>query len=778
MEPLIAPNTMHRQVYRHYDVCIVFPYKVRALIRYGDTSERDNLSAPTDWEMRKMQKWEEERDRCLAALKGCGLVVSAFYSRDRDEVFVKVGVDGAKLMELAEQTRYPLQMREQYHGAYAEYRRDTPGSREAGYKDRKVLSSLYLHHPPPDSFEDETTIFRTVDRIRLIDYAIRAGDKGCAGLEIGELQYQGFIKMYFPLSEPHLLRKLSNPDDMFYIFIAPCWKMPPPGTCTCPPERRDPGDGDPLEQVRDYCGEKVAFYFQWQNHLNMWLVAGAVINAAVFVLDLCYGTPNNPVTAVYCALVVIWLCAFIADWKQKSNRLALRWGTLQRAEEVEFARPEFHGTKMVSSLTGRPEIQYPFKDRLFKMAQSYIVLTVVMAVMAFAIFFIFTVRHLFHKSHPVWGRVVFMLALALLVEVANMFFVKVAMKLNDRENHRTEREYDTNLLAKTFVFKSATNYGPLIYILFFKQNSHLFYFVQTDCMGNDCMVDMSCQLCMFYFVKLLFGNFVEWVWPVLITAYESWREHSDLRRLSAAGRQIQDMTSTERQAKKNKFDMFEQMDEIVGLYGLTVLFWTACPWAPFAMLGSNMIECWGDAQKMLRSCKRPFPTRAKDNEPWDTVFTLVTHIAVITNIATVVFTDDHINIPAFYLDDFFYLPFYSGWPLYKGSFTTWFDIPHFYMMELHPTKPEKILAFFIMQHMYFLLQIGIWIMYPPMAESVRNLVLKQSIIVKKAMDGTMDAAQFSTPLSSMTGLDMHDQVLDRDDEDDDDGIVTDACAIM
>ena len=35
--------------------------------------------------------------------------------------------------------RYPLQMKEQYHGAYAEYRRDTPGTKAAGYKDRKVL---------------------------------------------------------------------------------------------------------------------------------------------------------------------------------------------------------------------------------------------------------------------------------------------------------------------------------------------------------------------------------------------------------------------------------------------------------------------------------------------------------------------------------------------------------------------------------------------------------------------------------------------------------------
>jgi hypothetical protein len=715
MEPMIGLHAEHRQTYRLYDVCIVFPYKVHALIRYGDTEDNTTLPEPTKSELDTMKRWEEERDKCLTSLKTAGLMVSAFYSRDRDEVFVKIGVDGTKLAELAEQSRYPLQMREQYHGAYADFRRDTPGTKDAGFRDRKVMSSLYAQHPPPDAYEDHTTIFRSVDRIRLIDYCIRSNDKGCAGIELGELQYNGYIKQYFPLTEPHQVRELEEFSVEAFII------------------------GTQIDKVRDYCGEKVAFYFQWQAFLNSWLIVGCLFSVLLPLLpDLIDQTPNNKVTPWFCVVVVFWLCAFITAWKRKTVNCALRWGTLQKAEEVEFARPEFHGTKMVSSLTGRPEIQYPFKERLFKMIQSYAVLAVVMAIMFFGILFIFAVRHMFHSSFPFWGRVIFMFVLAVVVEVANLIFVKLAMRLNNRENWRTDREYETNLLAKTFCFKAMTTYGPLIYILFFKQNSHLFYFVQTDCMGGDCMVDMSCQLAMFFFVKLVFGNFVEWVWPILYTAWISYREHRDLRALSSAGRQVIDMSSAERQAKRDKFDMFENMDEVVCNYGLTVIFWVACPWAPFAMLGSNIIECWGDANKMLRGCKRPFPTRSKDNEPWDTVFTLVTHIAVITNIATVVFADTALQL----------------------------------------TMPEKILGFFLLQHVYFLIQIALSTAFPSMPETVKNLVLKQNIIVKKATEGTMDEAAFTTPLGTVGSMEMTDQVLDRDDDDEDEGLVTDACSIL
>ena len=59
--------------------------------------------------------------------------------------------------------RYPLQMKEQYHGAYAEYRRDTPGTKAAGYKDRKVL---------PEGFWQILYIF---NQILVWRFSIRAG---------------------------------------------------------------------------------------------------------------------------------------------------------------------------------------------------------------------------------------------------------------------------------------------------------------------------------------------------------------------------------------------------------------------------------------------------------------------------------------------------------------------------------------------------------------------------------------------------------------------------
>merc|ERR1719456_886736 len=103
---------------------------------------------------------------------------------------------------------------------------------------------------------------------------------------------------------------------------------------------------------------------------------------------------------------------------------------------------------------------------------------------------------------------------------------------------------------------------------------------------------------------------------VAITTY---REHRDTERLAGDG-EVQDMSQAEAQSKGMDFDTFENMDETVITYGLTVLFWTAAPWAPLATLGMNVIECWGDAKMLLRTAKRPYPLRTKDNEPWDTAF--------------------------------------------------------------------------------------------------------------------------------------------------------------
>jgi hypothetical protein len=706
-EPMLGP----RQPHRIYDVCLVFPYKVRALIKWGDTADARDLKAPTEEEKELMLTWEEERDLVLASLRQAGLVISAFYSRDRDEVFCKVGLDGTKLMELAEQTRYPLQMKEQYCGAFAEYRRDSLSSVQSGYQGRQVFSALYEQHPPLDAYPDETTVFQTLDRIRLIDYAIRSRDKNCAGVAIGELIKKKYLKAYFPLHEAHSVRHLEDIALEAFVY------------------------GTELDKVRAYCGEKVGFYFLWQTYLNKWLFFGMAISGIFFLADLYMETPNNMLTPVFAFVVVFWLCAFMAAWKRTCVTTALRWGTLQRADEVEPARPEFHGTKMVSPITGRPETYYPARKRACDMITSYAVLAVTMAIMCFLVLMIFTIRHLLNHAFPFGGRIFFMFLLALGIEIANLVFHEVAKRLNTWENHRTDRDFETHLLAKTFIFKCGSTFGPLFYILFLKRHSHLFG-MEMDCMGGDCMVDLTCQLAMFYFVKLVFGNFIEWVWPVIYTSYQSYMEHRDMSVLSHSG-SVVDMSPAEQQSKRDIFETFENLDEVVITYGLTVLFWSAAPWAPAAMLGSNLIEAWGDAHKMLRTCKRPYPGRAKDNEPWDTAFTLITHLAVFTNIGTAVFADTSLEL----------------------------------------TMTEKIIAFFLFQHAYFGVMLVVNYLFPPMPEAVKNLMLKQAMIVKKAVDGTMDDVSLVTAYQAPVILE-DAEVKDRDDEDEEESLAIEGCNIM
>jgi hypothetical protein len=326
--------------------------------------------------------------------------------------------------------------------------------------------------------------------------------------------------------------------------------------------------------------------------------------------------------------------------------------------------------------------------------------------------------------------------LALGVEIVNLVFTNLAIRLNEWENHRTDTDFETNLLAKTFVFKCGSTFGPLLYIVFLKQHSHLFG-MEVECMGGDCMVDLTCQLAMFMLVKLVFGNFIEWVLPMIKIAVTTYLEHRDATRLSGGDGEVQDMSAAEAQAKRMVFDTFENMDEIVISYGLTVLFWTAAPWAPFATLGMNVIECWGDAKQLLRTSKRPYPLRTKDNEPWDTAFTLITHLAVFTNIGCVIFANTALDI----------------------SFRS------------------KILAFFLLEHVYFLVLIVLKSFFPPMPVEVRNLALKQAIIVKKHLEGaTSEADGVLASFSMGAGHEPH--VLDRDDEDEEQEVGGGGCSIM
>jgi hypothetical protein len=302
----------------------------------------------------------------------------------------------------------------------------------------------------------------------------------------------------------------------------------------------------------------------------------------------------------------------------------VKWGTLAIGPSLEPTRPGFTGTSRINPVTGRIDRYYPWSERIFKVLGSYSVLIVSVICLSIIIGFLFVLRRIFHKHG---GRIWFMVINAIVVEVLNQIFTYIAKRLTEWENHRTYSEHSNALLAKTIIFKFINCYISLYYIAFFKQHSYLLG-MPMQCMynarieQNDCLKDLGWQLAIFIVMRLTLQNAIELGLPYFMMWYRRVMEgrqfHTGL--FSNPLTVMADMSSAEKQSKKEDYDLYEDMDEILILYGYSTLFVVSAPWVPLLCIVSCVLECFLDQKKLVLLYRRPTPAPAADNEPWDTAF--------------------------------------------------------------------------------------------------------------------------------------------------------------
>jgi hypothetical protein len=64
-------------------------------------------------------------------------------------------------------------------------------------------------------------------------------------------------------------------------------------------------------------------------------------------------------------------------------------------------------------------------------------------------------------------------------------FWLVAVRLNDYENHRTDTNYEDNLVSKLFIFQFFNSYSYVTYLAFIKP------FLVESCVNKDCFTELS-----------------------------------------------------------------------------------------------------------------------------------------------------------------------------------------------------------------------------------------------------------------------------------------------
>ena len=74
------------------------------------------------------------------------------------------------------------------------------------------------------------------------------------------------------------------------------------------------------------------------------------------------------------------------------------------------------------------------------------------------------------------------------VVVLNILYQRVAIRLNDYENHRTDTEYEDNLISKIFSFQLVNTFAGLTYVSFVKR------YLNIICTKDNCTGEVAGSL--------------------------------------------------------------------------------------------------------------------------------------------------------------------------------------------------------------------------------------------------------------------------------------------
>ncbi|XP_029938533.1 anoctamin-8 [Salarias fasciatus] len=264
---------------------------------------------------------------------------------------------------------------------------------------------------------------------------------------IPELSARGVIQQVFPLHEQRILSQL-----MKSWVQAVCEKQP-------------------LDDICDYFGVKIAMYFAWLGFYTTSMLYPAVIGFVLWMLTESDQTSRDICCVVFALFNVVWATLFLERWKRRGAELAYKWGTLDTpAEALEEPRPQFRGVKRCSPITGCEEFYYPaWRRRVFRWLVSLPICILCLCFVFLVMLICFELQEFVMgiKEMPRLARFIPKIMLAITVTACDEVYRKIACWLNDMENYRLQSAYEKNLIIKMVLFQFVNSYLSLFYIGFY-----------------------------------------------------------------------------------------------------------------------------------------------------------------------------------------------------------------------------------------------------------------------------------------------------------------------
>lgn len=345
---------------------------------------------------------------------------------------------------------------------------------------RKVDENLYWRE------SNATHPFRSLIRLKLIALMVEARKGRAEPLKMRRYLRLGKVLGYFPLHDR------SKTDYLTSVWLP--WKVMPWNS--------------PFMDIKEYFGEKITLYFVFMGHYTQWLLGPALVGIPLQLVIFIMDDFSSPVLPGFSFCIALWAIVMLEFWKRREKTVALEWGTLG-FESTEQDRPDFRGKTMNSVIDGSEIKHFPSWQRDIFIVQSLLVIVILICMVVGLVVSIYVIRYTLVNDDGMSdsdSQSIASLLNALQIQVMNFVYSFLAKALTDRENHRTDTQYEDSMISKLFLFQFVNSYASFFYLAFIAES-------MGDCSKDGCMKSLALNLAIIFGSRLFSGNLMELLLP-------------------------------------------------------------------------------------------------------------------------------------------------------------------------------------------------------------------------------------------------------------------------
>eukprot|EP00929_Paragymnodinium_shiwhaense_P012270 TRINITY_DN11911_c0_g1_i1.p1 TRINITY_DN11911_c0_g1~~TRINITY_DN11911_c0_g1_i1.p1 ORF type:complete len:951 (+),score=158.41 TRINITY_DN11911_c0_g1_i1:116-2968(+) len=469
----------------------------------------------------------------------------------------------------------------------------------------------------PEEGHGNGSVFGMVDRVRLMSAAVEEH------IDLSELVATGVVTGHFPLHNVDELTKISHK----WARISYLWTW-----------------WQPLDEVHKYFGPQTAFYFAWLGFQARSLAPLALVGAVIDGwLTLRWRSAAHDKVGWYMltccsALVIVWASFYLRFWFRREAELRLHWtSTLDSSGRSKRPNPNYRGPWKKNPVTGDSYKKNPARRKLLVRLASRSVTLLFIGFSATAVYLIFRLgAYLQERQQPHHKTIVSTLN-ALQIKILEVFWSRVSEMLVELENYRTvERRMDA-LIWKVFLFRAINAFAASLWISYGK----------TYCEADDCMMELRSQLITVFATYTAITAWTDVVMPLVLYWARIIRQDGIFGSRASSTKLRRQRCSVESQALMRDYDWRAAVDDHMTVTlqtGLVLLYFSVLPCIAMLALASHMLQIRADAFKLCYTHRRPFPDVTSGAGAWNDVMTLMARVAVVNNVALMLFTSDTVQL--------------------------------------------------------------------------------------------------------------------------------------